>query len=83
MKIPGGGRVLAHTHPYDELVTVVEGTWYLREGKKFDSAKLRAYPRGSFIVIPVGIPHFVAANDGPVVVQLYGMGKFGTDYMEK
>ena len=29
VKIPGGGRVLAHTHPQEELVTVIEGTWYL------------------------------------------------------
>lgn len=26
VKIPGGKRVLAHTHPQDELVTVIEGT---------------------------------------------------------
>ena len=82
-KIPGGARVLAHTHPEDELVTVIEGTWYLGEGAKFDSAKLKGYPAGSFIVIPAGIPHFVAAKEGTVVIQLSGMGKFQTDYLEK
>src|SRR5580765_4609340 len=83
VKIPGGARVLAHTHPQDELVTVIEGTWYLGEGAKFDSAKLKGYPAGSFIVIPAGIPHFVAAKDGTVVVQLSGIGKFQTNYLEK
>jgi len=83
VKIPGGSRVLAHTHPHDELVTVIEGTWYLGEGQRFDSTKLKAYPAGSFIVIPAGVPHFVAAKDGPVIVQLSGTGKFGTDYLEK
>src|SRR4029077_897678 len=29
VKIPGSARVLAHTHPQDELVTVIDGTWYL------------------------------------------------------
>ena len=29
VKIPGGARVLAHTHLQDELVTVIEGTWYM------------------------------------------------------
>jgi anti-sigma factor ChrR (cupin superfamily) len=82
-KIPGGARVLAHTHPQDELVTVIEGTWYLGEGAKFESAKLKRYPAGSFIVIPAGVPHFVAANDGTVVVQLSGTRKFQTDYLEK
>jgi hypothetical protein len=28
-KIPNGGRALAHTHPQDELITVIEGTWYV------------------------------------------------------
>ena len=83
VKIPAGGRVLAHTHPNDEIVTVIEGTWYLGEGEKFNLAKLKPYPTGSFIVIPAGVPHFVAAKAGTVIVQLSGTGKFGTDYLEK
>ena len=83
VKIPAGGRLLAHTHPHDELVTVIEGTWYLGEGERFDPAKLKGYPAGSFIVIPAGVPHFVAAKEGAVIVQLNGTGKFGTDYLEK
>lgn len=83
VRIPAGARVLAHTHPHDELVTVIDGTWYLGEGESFDSAKLKGYPAGSFIVIPAGVPHFVAAKEGGVIVQLSGTGKFGTDYLEK
>jgi uncharacterized cupin superfamily protein len=83
VRIPGSARVLAHTHPQDELVTVIEGTWYLGEGSKFDSAKLKGYPAGSFIVIPAGVPHFVAAKEGTVVVQLSGIEKFQTHYLEK
>ena len=83
VKIPSGGRVLAHAHPNDEVVTVIEGTWYLGKGEKFDAAKLKGYPAGSFIVIPAGVPHFLAAKDGAVIVQLSGTGKFETDYLEK
>ena len=83
VKIPGGARVLAHTHPHDELITVIEGTWYLGEGAKFDSAKLKGYSPGSFIVIPAGIPHFVATKEGTVVIQLSGNAKFQTNYLEK
>ena len=64
VKIPAGKRVLAHTHPQDELVTVIEGTWYLSEGTKFNLTNLKGYPAGSFIVIPAGVPHFVAAKEG-------------------
>ncbi len=83
VKIPGDARVLAHTHPQDELVTVIEGTWYLGEGAKFDAAKLKSYPAGSFIVIPAGVPHFVATKEGTVVIQLSGTEKFQTKYLEK
>lgn len=83
VKIPGGKRVLAHTHPQDELVTVIEGTWYLGTGERFDSAKLKGYPAGSFIVIPAGVPHFVAAKEGSVIVQLSGSEVFRTDYLER
>ena len=83
VKIPGGARVLAHTHAQDELVTVIEGTWYLGEGAKFDSARLKGYPAGSFVIIPAGVGHFVAAKDGAVVVQASGTGKWQTEYLEK
>jgi quercetin dioxygenase-like cupin family protein len=83
VKMPAGKRVLAHTHPQDELVTVIDGTWYFGEGTKFNLTNLKAYPAGSFIVVPAGVPHFVAAMEGTVIVQLYGHGKFHTDYVEK
>ncbi len=83
VKIPGGKRVLAHTHPQDELVTVIEGTWYLGTGEKFDSAKLKGYPAGSFIVIPAGVAHFVATKEEGATVQLSGSEVFRTNYLEK
>lgn len=83
VKMPAGARVLAHTHPHDEQVTVISGTWYVGVGEKFDAAALQPCPAGSFVVIPAGLPHFVAAKDGPVIVQLSGVGRFGTDPVEK
>ena len=83
VKMPAGKRVLPHTHPQDELVTVIEGNWYLGEGTKFNPTNLKGYPAGSFIVIPAGVPHFVTAKEGEVIVQLNGNGKFHTDYVEK
>lgn len=82
VKIPGGMRAFAHTHPQDEQVTVIEGTWYLGEGEKFDSTKLKGYPAGSFINIPSGVPHFVA-TEGTVIVQVSGTGNPRADYLEK
>ena len=83
VRIPGGKRVLAHTHPQEEQVTVIEGTWYLGEGTKFDSTNLKGYPAGSFVVIPAGVPHFVATKESAVIIQLSGNRRFHTDYVEK
>ena len=83
VRIPGASRVLPHTHPDDEIVTVVEGTWYLGIGETFDEAKLKACPAGSFILIPALVPHFLAVKEGPVIVQASGHGIFRTNYLEK
>ena len=83
VKIPAGTHVAAHTHPQDELVTVIDGTWYVGAGDKYDPAKLQSYPAGSFVLIPAGLPHFVAAKESAVIVQLSGAEKFRTDYVEK
>ena len=83
VRIAGGSRVLAHTHPDDEIVTVIEGTWYLGIGDRFDETKLKAYPAGSFIVIPADVPHFLATRKGPVIVQASGHGAFRTSYVEE
>src|SRR5262245_60323613 len=83
VKIPGGSKVRAHTHPADEVVTVIDGTWYLGIGETFDETKLKAYPAGSFIVIPAHVPHFLATREGPAMVQASGDGVFRTDYLER
>jgi quercetin dioxygenase-like cupin family protein len=83
VKIPGGSRVLAHSHPDEEVVTVIEGTWYLGIGEKSDETRLKGYPAGSFIVIPAHVPHFLATREGPVIVQVSGDGVFRTEYLEK
>jgi quercetin dioxygenase-like cupin family protein len=70
-------------HPQDELVTVIDSTWYVGVGDKYDPAKLEGYPAGSFVLIPAGLPHFVAAKETGVIVQLNGAEKFRTDYVEQ
>jgi len=65
------------------VAAVIEGTWYLGEGERFDAARLKGYAAGSFIIIPAGTPHFVATKDGPVVVQVGGTQKFRADYLDK
>jgi len=83
VRIPQGSRVLPHTHPDDEVVTVIDGTWYLGIGETFDETKLTPYPVGSFIVIPADVPHFLATKKDRVIVQVSGRGIFRTRYVGK
>jgi quercetin dioxygenase-like cupin family protein len=50
---------------------------------KYDPAKLEGLPPGSLVLIPVGLPHFVAAKETAVMVQLSGAERFRTDHVEK
>jgi len=64
-----------HTHTFDENITVLHGTWYFGIGDRFDRAKLRKMPAGSFIFIPRGTPMFGYAPQS-VTVQVHGIGPF-------
>ena len=70
-----GTVVPPHTHPVDEHVTVVSGTWYLGEGERFDSTALRELKAGAYAFAPAGTSMFAYSPDG-AVVQVHGIGPF-------
>jgi quercetin dioxygenase-like cupin family protein len=64
-----------HSHPVDEHLTVVQGTWYFGIGEEFDPTKLRPLPAGSYAFVPAGTTMFAYSPD-PAVVQVHGVGPF-------
>ena len=48
VKLPDGFRIMPHTHPKDERVTVLQGTLYLGMGATFDEKAGQAMPAGSY-----------------------------------
>src|SRR5580658_1159431 len=48
IKMPDGFRIMPHTHPKDERVTVITGTLYLGMGETFDEKAAKAMPVGSY-----------------------------------
>lgn len=73
LRLPARFTFQPHTHDSDEHVTVLQGTWSFGVGETFDASRLRAVPAGSFVMIPAGLPHFVAV-EGETVVQVHGVG---------
>ncbi len=80
LKFPAGYKVPAHSHPAIEHVTVLSGGLNFGMGDKFDAAKLKPMPAGSFIVMPVGTNHFVETKQ-ETTIQLHGVGPWDVKYV--
>jgi hypothetical protein len=81
IKLPDGFRVMPHTHPKDERVTVISGTLYLGTGDKFDEKAGNALPAGSYGRTAAGMKHFGWAK-GETVLQLHGEGPWAIEYVD-
>jgi pimeloyl-ACP methyl ester carboxylesterase/uncharacterized RmlC-like cupin family protein len=82
LRVPAHTQIAAHSHRDDRVATVVSGTWHIGYGKKFDEAKLKALPPGSFYTEPPGEAHFAETSDEAVVVQITGFGPSSTEYVD-
>lgn len=81
VQLPANVKIMPHSHPTENLLTVLSGTLLYAEGDKFDDAKLKSYPAGSFIVETPNKPHFMTAK-GAVVFQVSVPGKSSFDYVD-
>lgn len=80
LKLPDGFRVMPHTHPKTERVTVMAGTFNLGMGEKFDEKATQALPAGSHGHWPAGMKHFAWAK-GETIIQLHGIGPWQIVYV--
>jgi quercetin dioxygenase-like cupin family protein len=80
IKMPDGYRIPPHYHPADEHVTVIEGTFVMGVGEKFDESAGRPLGVGSFAMMPTGTRHF-AWTKGATIIQLHGVGPWGITYV--
>jgi quercetin dioxygenase-like cupin family protein len=80
VKLPDGMKIMPHTHPKDERVTVLAGTLYLGMGDTFDETKAKAMPAGSYGKTGAGMKHFGFVK-GETVLQLHGTGPWAVVYV--
>ena len=78
--VPAGVDIPPHTHPTTERVTVISGTMHFAHGATFDRAKAKAYPVGSLLVMPTGMPMYAFCEE-ETVIQLNGVGPWGIFYL--
>lgn len=80
LKFPPGSRLMPHTHPSIEKLTVISGTLRQGLGEVFDQAATETVPPGGFSYRAPGIAHFVWF-DTETVLQFSGNGPFGLEYV--
>src|SRR3954452_14981396 len=80
LQMPAGYKIPAHTHPTDEIVTVISGTCSFGMGPKYDDASAKEFSAGAFIVLPTGMQHFAGSKAG-CVVQVQSTGPFQVTYV--
>lgn len=80
LQLPSGWKVLPHTHPADEAVTVISGTVAIGTGETFDDKALKEVPAGGFFSIPSGHKHFATAKDASVI-QINAVGPWDIHYV--
>jgi quercetin dioxygenase-like cupin family protein len=79
-KMPAGYKIAAHTHPTDENVTVLSGTFHVGMGDKFDAKKGETVKAGGFFHTEKGMQHYAWAS-APTVLQIHGVGPFAINYV--
>jgi quercetin dioxygenase-like cupin family protein len=81
VQLPANMKIMPHSHTTENIVTVLSGTLLYAEGDKYDAAKLKSYPAGSFVVETPNTPHFMTGK-GAVVFQVSVPGKSTFDYVD-
>jgi quercetin dioxygenase-like cupin family protein len=80
LKAPAGYAVAPHTHPADEVVTVISGTTHLGMGETADRSATKAMPAGSFFALSPDTAHFVYFDE-ETVLQVTTNGPWGLKYV--
>ena len=70
-----GTIIPPHSHPVDEHITVLEGTFFFAVSDTFDLSLMKELKAGSYAFAPKGSTMFGASPDG-AVVQVHGVGPF-------
>ena len=63
-----------HFHPNDRYIVVLQGTWWVGSGPKFDTANTTPMPAGSFVTHFAKQVHWDGAKDEDTILLIMGEG---------
>lgn len=80
LRVPAGYKIQSHTHPNDENVTVLSGSFHIGTGDKLDEKKGDNIKIGGYSFVAKGMTHYAWFTED-TVLQLHGMGPQGIAYV--
>jgi quercetin dioxygenase-like cupin family protein len=80
LKAPAGYKIMPHTHPTAERLTVISGSFKVGRGEKFEESSMQVMTAGSYIVLPAGMAHFAKGAQASIV-QIDSEGPFQINYV--
>ena len=63
-----------HFHPNDRFIVVLQGTWWVGSGPKFDPANTTPMPAGTFVTHFAKQVHWDGAKDEDTILLIMGEG---------
>jgi quercetin dioxygenase-like cupin family protein len=81
LKAPAGYKVMPHTHPTAERLTVISGSFKIGMGEKFEDASMQQMTAGSYMVLPANMAHYAKGAGKDSVVQIDSEGPFQINYV--
>ena len=80
LRMPNGYRIMPHTHPTDEHVTVITGNFEVGMGETVADTGTLKLGAGGFVTAPAGHAHYATAR-GQSILQVNEMGPFALTYV--
>jgi quercetin dioxygenase-like cupin family protein len=80
LKAPAGYKIMPHTHPTAERLTVISGSFKVGMGEKFEESSMQVMTTGSYVVLPAGMAHFAKGAQASIV-QIDSEGPFQINYV--
>ena len=63
-----------HFHNFDRYIYVIQGTWWVQTGPKYDMEHATPVPAGSYVTHYAKQIHYDGAKDEPCILEIVGMG---------
>ena len=81
LRLPAGLRIMPHSHPVNERLTVISGTYAVGKGDRFDEKGLLELRAGGFSLMPANTRHFSMARE-ETVLQITAIGPWEMQYVK-